>query len=126
MIVTRVLRARWMARWFGDEVVEPVRLHVEAKRYSCAVDPSYAARLSEASQLSLKLQGGPMTADEVEEFQRLPIMRPPWLFVGWDDEAKDPAAVVDGIDAYLHFVEEALRSRPLILGGGDDRSGLAS
>ena len=35
--------AAWLAQWFGPEVTEPVRLHVAAKRYLCAVEPAYAA-----------------------------------------------------------------------------------
>src|SRR5207244_3930960 len=33
--------AAYLARWFGPEVTEPVRLHVAAKRYLCAVEPEY-------------------------------------------------------------------------------------
>ena len=35
--------AEWLAQWFGPEVTEPVRLHVAAKRYLCAVEPGYSA-----------------------------------------------------------------------------------
>lgn len=106
------LGARWLARWFGDDVVEPARLHVESKRYLCAVDPSYAEKLSEASQLSLKLQGGPMGAHEIEGFRASPHFAAALALRGWDDEAKVPAAVVDGLDAYLEFIEAALRTSP--------------
>jgi gamma-butyrobetaine dioxygenase len=41
--------ADWLARWFGPEVTEPVRLHVAAKRYLCATEAGYLARLSPAS-----------------------------------------------------------------------------
>ncbi|MDR3621397.1 MAG: HD domain-containing protein [Paludisphaera borealis] len=104
------LAASWLARWFGAEVVEPVRLHVEAKRYLCAVDPSYERRLSEPSRLSLKLQGGPMTEAEVEAFQSSPHHAAALALRGWDDEAKDPHAVVEGLDAYIPLIEEANRS----------------
>jgi gamma-butyrobetaine dioxygenase len=33
--------ARWLSQWFGEAVTEPVRLHVAAKRYLCAVDAGY-------------------------------------------------------------------------------------
>ena len=34
------LRGReWLARWFGEAVTEPVRLHVNAKRYLTATRP---------------------------------------------------------------------------------------
>src|SRR5262245_10975832 len=54
--------AAWLARHFRPEVVGPVRLHVAAKRYLCAVDPDYLAALSAVSQASLRLQGGPFDA----------------------------------------------------------------
>ena len=53
---------------FGPDVTEPVRLHVAAKRYLCATDPTYFDRLAPDSVLSLKLQGGPMSAREASEF----------------------------------------------------------
>ena len=49
--------ADWLARHFVPGVVEPVRLHVEAKRYLCA-DPDYLAALSPASALSLRWARG--------------------------------------------------------------------
>src|SRR5262245_5090927 len=58
----------FLSRYFGDEVVEPVRLHVAAKRYLCSVSAEYAARLSPASAQSLALQGGPMSEDEAAAF----------------------------------------------------------
>ena len=35
--------ARWLSRWFGLDVTEPVRLHVAAKRFLVATEPDYAA-----------------------------------------------------------------------------------
>ena len=49
--------AGWLATWFGEEVTEPVRLHVLAKRYLCTVEPSYFDRLSPASVHTLGLAG---------------------------------------------------------------------
>ena len=34
----------WLSRHFGPEVIEPIRLHVAAKRYLCAVDPRLPRR----------------------------------------------------------------------------------
>src|ERR1700752_1298574 len=62
--------SQWLARHFGEEVSEPVRLHVPAKRYLCATDRSYLAKLSSASVRTLALQGGPMAPPEVTEFER--------------------------------------------------------
>src|SRR5262245_61013223 len=54
---------------FDREVTEPIRLHVAAKRYLCAIDTGYARRLSPASEQSLTLQGGPMGAAEQQGFE---------------------------------------------------------
>ena len=67
--------ARWLGKRFGAEVAEPVRLHVRAKRYLCAIDPTYFSQLSPASVLTLRLQGGPMSADEVASFEAEPGYR---------------------------------------------------
>src|SRR5208283_5493628 len=63
-----IIGAAWLAKHFGPEVSDPVRLHVPAKRYLCATDPGYVAKLSEASVVTLKLQGGPMSTPEVAQF----------------------------------------------------------
>ena len=65
------LGAQWLATRFGRHVTEPVRLHVPAKRYLCAVDMSYFGKLSPDSVRSLALQGGPMSREEVQSFERL-------------------------------------------------------
>lgn len=56
-------------------VVACIREHVAAKRYLCAIDPEYTDTLSTASQHSLRLQGGAMTADEVECFAQHPHLK---------------------------------------------------
>ena len=53
--------ADWLSQWFGEEVTEPVRLHVSAKRYLCAVEPGYFGLLSDESVRTLARQGGPMS-----------------------------------------------------------------
>lgn len=56
--------ARWLSRVFGPGVAEPVRLHVDAKRYLCTTDTDYYERLSASSRRSYDIQGGPMRDDE--------------------------------------------------------------
>jgi gamma-butyrobetaine dioxygenase len=84
--------ARWLSRWFGEAVTEPVRLHVAAKRYLCAVDAGYFGLLSAESVRTLSLQGGPMTAAEAAAFEALPHAPDAVAVRRWDDQAKDPAA----------------------------------
>jgi gamma-butyrobetaine dioxygenase len=86
--------ADWLAQWFGPEVTEPVRLHVAAKRYLCAVEPGYASRLSPASVYTLSVQGGPMSAAQAEVFGAQPYAQDACQVRRWDDAAKDPDAQV--------------------------------
>lgn len=85
---------------FPDAVIEPIRLHVEAKRYLCAVSSGYRDGLSPASQRSLALQGGPFTADEARVFIRQRHAGEAVALRRWDDQAKDPAAITPG---WSHF-----------------------
>jgi gamma-butyrobetaine dioxygenase len=62
----------WVAARFDTAVSEPVRLHIEAKRFLCARDPDYHDHLSSASKYTLTRQGGPMTPDEAEAFEARP------------------------------------------------------
>ncbi|HEX3779101.1 MAG TPA: hypothetical protein VHX38_05510 [Pseudonocardiaceae bacterium] len=82
--------ADWLARYFAENVTEPVRLHVAAKRYLCAVEPAYHQLLSPASVYTLGLQGGPMSAEEIAAFESSPHHRDAVAVRRWDDEAKDP------------------------------------
>jgi phosphonate degradation associated HDIG domain protein len=78
----------FLARWFGPAVTEPVRLHVAAKRYLCAVEPDYFGRLSRDSVLSLTLQGGPMSPAEAEAFAALPQAAAAVQLRRFDEQAK--------------------------------------
>ena len=86
------LGAAWLARHFTPDVVEPVRLHVAAKRYLCAVEADYFGKLSPDSVRSLGLQGGPMSADEIEAFRRHPQHAEAVRLRRYDEAAKDPEA----------------------------------
>ena len=79
------LGADLIAPHFPDAVSEPVRLHVPAKRYLCAVEGGYFDVLSEASKHSLKLQGGPMSDDEVRDFESNPHHHAAVRLRRWED-----------------------------------------
>lgn len=81
-----------LAEWFGPEVTEPIRLHVAAKRYLCAVEPGYFGRLSQASVHTLEVQGGPMSPAEVTACEANPYAADGVAVRRWDDEGKDPGA----------------------------------
>jgi [1-hydroxy-2-(trimethylamino)ethyl]phosphonate dioxygenase len=82
------LGSAWLSRHFGPDVTEPVRLHVEAKRYLCVAEPGYFDRLSEASVLSLRLQGGPHKPEEAAAFAAEPYAEQAVKLRHWDEEAK--------------------------------------
>jgi gamma-butyrobetaine dioxygenase len=97
--------ADWLAAWFPEAVTEPVRLHVAAKRYLCAVEPGYFDRLSEASVYTLGVQGGPMNEAEAAAFAAGPYARDAVTLRRWDEAAKDPDADVPGFDHYQLLLE---------------------
>jgi len=74
----------------GDRVAWLVGSHAQAKRYLVTTDASYTARLTEASVRSLAVQGGPMSATEVFEFEAHPWAADAIRLRRWDDSAKDP------------------------------------
>ncbi len=104
------LGAEWLSHHFGFEVVEPVRLHVAAKRYLCAVDAEYLARLSDASRLSLRLQGGPFTTTQTRKFAEHPCFEAAIRLRRWDEEAKIPQLPTPPLARYLDYARAALAS----------------
>ncbi len=103
--------ARWLACHFGPEVAEPVLLHVAAKRFLCATEPTYADRLSEASLRSLQLQGGPFTAEETGRFQSNPHAHAAVVLRRLDEQAKVPGLHTPGLEHFRPFLEAARAAR---------------
>lgn len=101
--------ARWLAQHFPPAVVRPIELHVAAKRYLCATEPDYFARLSPASVASLRLQGGPMSPEEVAAFDRDPHGRDAVRLRRWDEEAKVAGLPTPGVDHFRRCLESVLR-----------------
>jgi [1-hydroxy-2-(trimethylamino)ethyl]phosphonate dioxygenase len=101
--------AAWLAGSFGPEVVEPIRLHVAAKRHLCAVEPRYRDGLSLASRRSLELQGGPFRDAEISAFEANPHARSAVRLRRWDDAAKVPGRAVPELDHYRPRIEAAAR-----------------
>ncbi len=103
--------ADWLAQWFGPEVTEPVRLHVAAKRYLCAVEPGYAETLSPAPVSTLAVQGGPMGAAERARFEADPHAHDALRLRRWDDAARDPAATPPAFGYYQPMLRRLLRGQ---------------
>ncbi|PYC76989.1 gamma-butyrobetaine dioxygenase [Streptomyces tateyamensis] len=103
--------ADWLARWFGPAVTEPVRLHVAAKRYLCAVEQDYRAALSPASEYTLQVQGGPFPPERAAAFAAQPGAADAVAVRRWDDAAKEADREVPGFAHYRPLLA-ALLSDP--------------
>ncbi|MES2610911.1 MAG: phosphonate degradation HD-domain oxygenase [Pseudomonadota bacterium] len=88
-----------------DAVLEPIRMHVDAKRYLCAVDAGYWATLSPASQHSLELQGGAHGAVEADRFASQPFAHEAIRLRRYDDLAKVPGRATPPLPHYLALLE---------------------
>lgn len=106
------IAARALSGDFPPEVTEPIRLHVAAKRYLCATDPGYTATLSDASILSLSVQGGPMSDDEVQAFEREEFFADAVQLRRFDDWGKRIGCPVAELDFYVEMMEAVQRPRP--------------
>lgn len=105
-----VIAARRLKKFFRREVVEPVRMHVAAKRDLCAVEPGYWESHSEPSQVSLKLQGGPMSPEEARVFRDHPQYTAAVSVRRWDDLAKTARLPTATLDHYVPYILAAAES----------------
>lgn len=91
-------------------VLEPIRLHVDAKRYLCAADAGYRTRLSADSVRSLALQGGGFDDEQAAAFIALPFAQDAVSLRRWDDKAKDASKATPALDHFLQVVERVIRA----------------
>ena len=102
--------ARVLAPFFSSVISECVRLHVPAKRYLCTTDAAYYNKLSEASKHTLALQGGPMNAEGVAQFETNPFYREAVKVRTWDDGGKDPAMKTPEFRHYLPLLRRVVKA----------------
>ena len=103
------LGSAWLSQHFGADISEPVRLHVAAKRYLSASEAGYYDLLSEASKLSLKLQGGPMTAVEQARFVAERFFQEAVALRRWDDEGKVVGMKTPDLPHFTPMIRRCLR-----------------
>jgi predicted HD phosphohydrolase len=89
-----------LAGHFSSAVLDPIRMHVAAKRYLCFAEKRYLAGLSPASVESLALQGGPMNAADAESFLASPHAREALRLRRADDAAKVKGLSVPMLETY--------------------------
>ena len=92
---------------FPDAVIEPIRMHVAAKRFLCVIEPEYWHGLSPASKHSLQLQGGAFDADEAARFIAQPFALDAVDLRRWDDQAKSPTRITPGWEHFRGVLERA-------------------
>jgi phosphonate degradation associated HDIG domain protein len=94
---------------FDDAVLEPIRLHVEAKRYLCATRAGYYEALSADSKRSLTLQGGAYDEPAAAAFIERPFAADAVRVRLWDDLAKVPAAATPPLAHFVTVLETVAR-----------------
>jgi phosphonate degradation associated HDIG domain protein len=90
---------------FPDSVLEPIRLHVDAKRYLCATEASYWDSLSPASKRSLELQGGAYDVEAAKTFIAQPFAEHATRLRRYDDWAKVPQRATPELSHYRPMIE---------------------
>jgi phosphonate degradation associated HDIG domain protein len=98
--------AGYLARGFGPEVTNPVRLHVAAKRFLALREPAYSQGLSQASLQSLVLQGGPMSEAQAEAFLAEPGASEALRLRRYDELGKVVGAVPAEVASYAPLLME--------------------
>ncbi len=92
---------------FPESVLSPIRLHVDAKRYLCAVEPGYWEALSPASKRSLELQGGIYSPAEAQSFMDQPFAQDSVMLRRWDDAAKLPGLKTPSLSHFAEVMQES-------------------
>lgn len=98
----------FLRKVFPETVLAPIRLHVDAKRYLCAVEPGYWEALSPASKRSLELQGGTYSPAEAQVFMDQPYAQDGVHLRRWDDLAKTHGLATPDL---AHFSKSMQASR---------------
>lgn len=101
--------ASFLEKFYPASITEPIRLHVAAKKYLCAVDEDYLGRLSAASIQSLQVQGGPMNRAEIETFESNPHHQDAVKTRLYDDDGKVAGLDIKPIESYRKKLESLLR-----------------
>ena len=86
---------------FPPAITEPIRLHVEAKRYLCAIDPKYLSQISLASQQSLIIQGGVFSPEDAQAFVAQPYALDSIKLRCWDEQAKVEGLATPDLDYFV-------------------------
>lgn len=101
--------AELLSKHFSERIVAGTRLHVAAKRYLCTVEPAYNEVISGGSIHTLKLQGGLMSEEELEEFRATPYSDDAVQIRRWDDMAKEVGKKTHPLEHWRDLVARHMR-----------------
>ncbi len=89
----------YLKKFFKEDVVMPIKHHVTAKRY-LARNKKYFDTLSQASKISLKLQGGVLNNKESKDFEKHKFFRNTIKLRKFDEMAKKSNIKIKSITDY--------------------------
>ena len=98
---------RYLKKYFKKNVVEPIKIHVKAKRY-LARNQKYYLILSQASKVSLHLQGGVMNEEESEKFEKEKFFDDAIKLRKFDEAAKKTNIKMKNINDYKSLLNSNL------------------
>ena len=97
----------FLKKYFVKDVLGPIKYHVKAKRYLVR-DEKYYRILSEASKVSLKLQGGIMNNKEAIEFESNNFFENSIKLRKFDEQAKKVDVKIKSINEYKYLLKSKL------------------
>ena len=97
----------YLKRYFKKSVVEPIKIHVKAKRY-LSRNKKYYIILSKASKISLNLQGGVMNDDEAKKFEDEKYFDDAIKLRKFDEAAKKKGIKMKDINDYKNLLNSNL------------------
>tara|TARA_B100000287_G_C20331843_1_gene662073 strand:- start:161 stop:697 length:537 start_codon:yes stop_codon:yes gene_type:complete len=89
----------YLKKYFKKNVVEPIKIHVKAKKY-LARNQKYYNILSQASKASLHLQGGVMNDEQAEKFEKEKFFKDAVKLRKFDEAAKKVGIKMKNINEY--------------------------
>ena len=97
----------FLKKYFVKDVLGPIKYHVKAKRY-LAREENYYKLLSEASKVSLKLQGGIMNNEEAKKFEGNKFFKNSIKLRKFDEIAKKAGLKIKSINKYKNILTSKL------------------
>ena len=97
----------YLKKFFKEDIVKPIKYHVLAKRY-LAKNKKYFNSLSDASKISLKLQGGVLNAKESKEFEKKDFFKHSIKLRKFDEVAKRTNIKMKSIIEYKNLLSSHL------------------